>query len=56
MQTNTKGLKSEVSTLITERGLIVIEHLIPYEVNSSVMKSAEIRLYEIFSKYDHKRS
>ena len=45
------GLSSEISNVMTERGMMTIENLTPDETNNEVLKAAENELYNIFSKY-----
>lgn len=42
---------SEISNVMTERGVITIENLTPDGTNNEVVKAAENELYNIFSKY-----
>ena len=45
------GHRSEISNVMTERGMMTIENLTPDETNNEVLKAAENELYNIFSKY-----
>ena len=45
------GHRSEISNVMTERGVMAIENLTPDETNDEVLKAAENELYNIFSKY-----
>ncbi|MDO4862989.1 MAG: hypothetical protein Q4A05_02365 [Ruminococcus sp.] len=45
------GYDSECKTVTTERGTVIIEDLTPAAPDSSSLKAAEARLYEVFSRY-----
>ena len=51
LELNRIGHSSEISNVITERGMMTIENLTPDETNNEVLKAAENELYNIFSKY-----
>ena len=51
MEITRSGLSSEISNVMTERGVITIENLTPDGTNNEVVKAAENELYNIFSKY-----
>lgn len=51
LELNRSGHRSEISNVMTERGMMTIENLTPDETNNEVMKAAENELYNIFSKY-----
>jgi hypothetical protein len=51
LELNRSGHRSEISNVMTERGVMTIENLTPDKTNNEVMKSAENELYNIFSKY-----
>ena len=51
LELNRSGHRSEISNVMTERGMMTIENLTPDEANNEVLKAAENELYNIFSKY-----
>ena len=51
LELNRSGNRSEISNVMTERGMMTIENLTPDETNNEVLKAAENELYNIFSKY-----
>ena len=51
LELNRSGHRSEISNVMTERGMMMIENLTPDEANNEVLKAAENELYNIFSKY-----
>ncbi len=51
LEINRSGHSSEISNVMTERGMMTIENLTPDETNNEVLKAAENELYNIFSKY-----
>jgi hypothetical protein len=51
LEINRSGHRSEISNVMTERGMMTIENLTPDETNNEVLKAAENELYNIFSKY-----
>ena len=51
LELNRSGHRSEISNVMTERGMMTIENLTPDETNNEVLKAAENELYIIFSKY-----
>ncbi len=51
LEINRNGHSSEISNVMTERGMMTIENLTPDETNNEVLKAAENELYNIFSKY-----
>ncbi len=51
LEINRSGHRSEISNVMTERGMMTIENLTPDEANNEVLKAAENELYNIFSKY-----
>ena len=51
LELNRSGHRSEISNVMTERGMMTIENLTPDETNNEVLKAAENELYNIFSKY-----
>lgn len=51
LELNRSGHSSEISNVMTERGMMTIENLTPDETNNEVLKAAENELYNIFSKY-----
>ena len=51
LEINRSGHRSEISNVMTERGMMTIETLTPDETNNEVLKAAENELYNIFSKY-----
>ena len=51
LELNRSGHRSEISNVMTERGMRTIENLTPDEINNEVLKAAENELYNIFSKY-----
>jgi hypothetical protein len=51
LELNRSGHSSEISNVMTERGMMTIENLTPDETNNEVLKAAENELYIIFSKY-----
>ena len=51
LEINRSGHRSEISKVMTERGMMTIENLTPDETNNEVLKAAENELYNIFSKY-----
>jgi hypothetical protein len=51
LELNRSGHSSEISNVMTERGVMTIETLTPDETNNEVLKAAENELYNIFSKY-----
>ena len=51
LEINRLGYRPETSEVMTERGVIVIENLIPDEADNEAIKTAETVLYDIFSKY-----
>ena len=51
LEINRIGHSSEISNVMTERGMMTIENLTPDEANNEVLKAAENELYNIFSKY-----
>ena len=51
LELNRIGHSSEISNVITERGMMTIENLTPDDTNNEVLKAAENELYNIFSKY-----
>ena len=51
LEINRSGHSSEISNVMTERGMMTIENLTPDETNNEVLKAAENELYNVFSKY-----
>ena len=51
LELNRSGHSSEISNVMTERGMMTIENLTPDETNNEVLKAAKNELYNIFSKY-----
>lgn len=51
LELNRSGHRSEISNVMTERGMMTIENLTPDETNNEVLKAAENELYNVFSKY-----
>ena len=51
LELNRSGHSSEISNVMTERGMMTIENLTPDETNNEVLKAAENELYNVFSKY-----
>jgi hypothetical protein len=51
LELNRSGHRSEISNVMTERGMMTIENLTPDETNNEVLKAAKNELYNIFSKY-----
>ena len=51
LEINRSGHRSEISNVMTERGMMTIENLTPDEANNEILKAAENELYNIFSKY-----
>ena len=51
LEINRIGHSSEISNVMTERGMMTIENLTPDEANNEVLKAAKNELYNIFSKY-----
>ena len=51
LEINRSGHRSEISNVMTERGMMTIENLTPDETNNEVLKATENELYNIFSKY-----
>ena len=51
LELNRSGHRSEISNVMTERGMMTIENLTPDETNNEALKAAENELYNIFSKY-----
>lgn len=48
---NRQGYHTELSEVMTERGIVVVENLIPDEAGSEMLRAAESKLYDVYSRY-----